>query len=92
MATSTLAQEKDLELPTGHPAFDEPATPLATPAIRTIPTRYYQRFPPDLDAAPSSAMSEDKEFDFRAGSPEHVKAEPTILDKVRDALHLHRRC
>lgn len=92
MAASTLAQEKDLEVPTGHPAFDEPATPLATPPIRTSPIRYYQRFPPDLDAAPSSAGSGDKEFVFPSEESEHVKAEATILDKVREALHLHKRC
>jgi hypothetical protein len=91
MSTSTLAQEKDLEDPTGHPAFDEPATPLESPPIRTSPVRYYQRFPPALEAAPASAVSEDREFTFRSESPDHVKTEPTILDKVKEVLHLHKR-
>lgn len=92
MATSTLAQEKDLEVPTGHPAFDEPATPLAAPPLRTSPIRYYQRFPPDLDAAPSSAGSGDREFDVRSEEPRLVKAEATVLERVRGVLRLHRRC
>lgn len=92
MATTALAQEKDLEVPTGHPAFDEPQTPLESPPIRTSPMRYYQRFPPDIDVAtPMSAVSEGKEFTFRSESPDHVKAEPTILDKVKEVLHLHKR-
>ncbi|KAF3039211.1 hypothetical protein E8E12_008239 [Didymella heteroderae] len=92
MATSTLAREKDIEIPTGHPAFDEPASPLKSPPLRTSPARYYQRFPPDRDdIAPASAGADALEFDFRSASPDHVKAEPTILDRVREALHLHRR-
>lgn len=92
MATSTLAREKDLEVPTGHPAFDEPATPLDSSPIRTTPMRYYQQFPPDTETAtPTDAVPEDKEFTFRSESPDHVKVEPTILDKVKEVLHFHKR-
>lgn len=92
MATSNLAVEKDLETPTGHPAFDEPATPLESPSIQTPPLRYYQQFPPDLDTQePARAALDANQFDFRSASPEHVKAELTILDKVKEVLHLHKR-
>lgn len=88
---NTIVAEKDIDPPTGHPALacDSPIEP---PSISSPPARYYQRFPPDDEAVtPTSTTSEKSEFDFRTTDPAHVKPEPTIMDKVKEVLHLHKR-
>ncbi|KAJ4986485.1 hypothetical protein SVAN01_08047 [Stagonosporopsis vannaccii] len=91
MHPNALAAEKDIEPPAGHPAL-ACDSPLEPPSIKPPPTRYYQQFPPNEAAVtPMSTTSETSEFDFRSTDPAHVKAEPTIIDKVKEVLHLHKR-
>lgn len=90
MNPSNIAAEKDIEPPTGHPAL-ACDSPVERPSITSPPARYYQRFPPGEAVTPTSRTSEKSEFDFRSADPAHVKSEPTILDKVKEVLHLHKR-
>lgn len=98
MLPSTLAAEKDMQPPTGHPALAYDS-PLESSSLKSPPARYYQRFPPTEAAErPTSTTTEAistateaSEFDFRSTAPAHVKEEPTILDKMREVLHLHKR-
>lgn len=106
MSTSNLAAEKDLQSPTGHPALASdsdsqcttPTTPLEYNGIKAAPARYYAQpsIVQDLDVAkdatPGGVNAETAtEFEWRNASPERVKEEPTILDKVKDVLHIRRR-
>jgi hypothetical protein len=102
MSSATLAEEKDLQSPVGHPALASdseshcttPTTSLGSPGIKAPPLRYYQQFPPDQDSSdgPTRANTDaTTEFDWRDAEPDHVKEEPTILDKVKDVLHIRRR-
>ena len=106
MSTSNLAAEKDLQSPTGHPALASdsdsqcttPTTPLEYNGIKAAPARYYAQpsIVQDLDVAkdatPGGVNTETAtEFEWRNASPERVKEEPTILDKVKDVLHIRRR-
>lgn len=91
MNPTTLAADKDLEPPAGHPAltFDPPFEP---PSIKPPPARYYQQHPPEeTPVAPTGTAAEASEFDFRRADPERVKVEPTIIDKMKEVLHLHKR-
>ena len=101
VSSATLAEEKDLQSPTGHPALASdseshcttPTASLESPGIKNPPLRYYQQFPPDQDSdAPTRSNTDTTtEFEWRAAEPEHVKEEPTIMDKVKDVLHIRRR-
>jgi len=91
MNPNTLAAEKDLEPPTGHPALDCDSS-FEPPSIKPPPARYYQQHPPEGAAvAPIGTTAEASEFDFRRADPERVKVEPTIMDKMKEVLHLHKR-
>ena len=97
-STLPLAAEKDLELeleiPTGHPAFNEPATPFMSPAIRTQATRcrYYQQFPPDLDKDTLTRSASDAAvFDTGSKEVECGRNGAKVLEKVRRVLGRRRR-
>ncbi|KAJ8106485.1 hypothetical protein OPT61_g9504 [Boeremia exigua] len=91
MMTKPLVMEKDIEPPSGHPAL-ACESPIEPPSFGTPRLRYYQQFPPDDEAlTPTSSASDAGEFAFRSSSPAHVKPEPTVLDKMREVLHIHKR-
>lgn len=84
---STLASEKDLEAPTGHPALHPRASREDT-SMSPVRERYYQRFPPDRDTDPHTPL----EFGACGGpEPRDGKSEGGVLDRVRNVLHLRRR-
>ncbi|KAF1926036.1 uncharacterized protein M421DRAFT_7266 [Didymella exigua CBS 183.55] len=79
-ANHTLSTANHTHPPTAHQTSEHPLdSPTAQPT-----RRYYARVPTDTHA-------DAAEFVFRHTAPDRVKAEPTVLDRVKAVLGLRRR-